>query len=121
VSETKEKDTAKLGKNMEETFMKCVDVCSLLHNNDMKKEIKNEFCRNGENIWKRAKAAKKQAITWTAMMKPWEPVPSGDTDPDDHNIRKLLDILYEEKTKNGKQSNLSKSTFEPSTKLLIAT
>jgi hypothetical protein len=87
----KEKDNSKLRTRLEETFNKCADVCALLQNNDMKHKIKDTFRGDRANGWNRAKTAKRQFVGWTAQMKPWETIPSGNANLDDFDIQKLLE------------------------------
>jgi hypothetical protein len=120
VSETKEESLSNLGTKMESMFNKCVDCCILMDNLDMKDEIKAEFVGAGVNGFNRAKAHKKLAVYWTSVMKPWEDIPSGTTDTDDYNLRKLIGKIYDEKIKNSSANNNTKRTKSISRYLLLS-
>lgn len=117
VSETKTNTKNALADLMEENFNNAVNKCPHLADHAMKQALKLDFRGQGEKAFERAKAHKKQAIAWNAIMKPHETLPSGTTEKASFLINKLLDVLWKEhKEKNKKKFQRAErdAFFEPS-------
>lgn len=117
VTKTKKNDKRKLSELMEESFNNAVNRCPHLSDQAMKQKLKAEMQGQGEKAFDGAKAHKRQSISWTALMKPHEPCPSGSPQKRKHLITKLLNVLWKEhKNKNKKkfQQEERPTNFEPS-------
>ena len=107
VTEMPEKDEKQLFGLMETHFNIAVDNCPYLTNTHMKNELKEAMKGGGENAWTRAKAHKQTYLnTYNAMMKPDEPIPPGETNPDDYLVNKLLNRLFDEAKKKSNDAIL---------------